>query len=155
MILAKFNSSHNPSTPPPPIIKITTDEFAGFSPSLVFRFQINLVPPPTRLWSISENPNVIKKLVKYLKESFNIFYLYIWLLLKLYFFLLLFIIFIIMCIKDVLFNFIYITLHATPVWINYCLLERQSSNFDLCISGAVSPNSFHHPPEVLLVKFSL
>ena len=65
----------------------------------------------------SQNPNVIKKLVQYLKESFNMFYFYIWLLLFFFcycFFLLLFVIFIIVCIKDVLFHFVYITLHATP-----------------------------------------
>ena len=74
----------------------------------------------------SQNPDVIKKLIQYLKENLNIFYLYIWLLhAYIVFFLLLFIIFIIVCIKDVFFHLVYITLHATPasVWINYCLLS--------------------------------
>ena len=63
----------------------------------------------------SQNPNVIKKLVQYfLKESFNIFLSLHLIAAYIGFFLLLFIIFIIVCIKDVLFNFIYITLHATP-----------------------------------------
>ena len=43
----------------------------------------------------SQKPNVIKRIVQYLKVYFNIFYLYIWLLLTMYFFPLLLIIFII------------------------------------------------------------